>query len=100
LAHLFLFDRAVSLAWGQKAYGTLSYSAKYHITPDPDSLDLLNASRKCHLQEIVGSLLNHARAVNNKLLIALSAIAARQAKATITTEQAVVLLLKCCYLSK
>jgi hypothetical protein len=45
------------------------------------------------VQEIVGSLLYNARAVDNKLLVALSAIAARQAKATIATEQAVDLLL-------
>jgi hypothetical protein len=43
--------------------------------------------------KIVGSLLYYTRAVDNKLLIALSAIAARQAKATIPTEQTVDLLL-------
>jgi hypothetical protein len=74
----------------------ISYSAKYHITPDPDSSKLLDASRKCRIQEIVGSLLYYVRAVNNKLLVALSAIAARQAKATITTEQAGDLLLNLC----
>ena len=73
----------------------ISYLVKSHITPDPDSLELLNASRKCHVQEIVGSLLYYARAVDNKLLIALSAIAAHQAKATVNTEQAVDLLLNC-----
>jgi hypothetical protein len=71
----------------------ISYSAKLHITPDPDSSVLLDASRKCHVQEIVGSLLYYARAVDNKLLVALSAIAAHQAKATVPTEQAVHLLL-------
>jgi hypothetical protein len=47
------------------------------------------------MQEIVGSLLYYARAVNNKLLVlvALSTIAAHQAKATIDTEQAMDLLL-------
>ncbi len=45
------------------------------------------------LQEIVGSLLYNARAVDNKLLVALSAIAAHQAKAIIATEQAVDLIL-------
>jgi hypothetical protein len=56
-------------------------------------LELLNASRKRHVQEIGGSLLYYVRAVNNKLLVALSAIATRQAKAIVTTEQAVDLLL-------
>jgi hypothetical protein len=45
------------------------------------------------MQEIVGPLLYYARAVNNKLLVALSAISARQAKATVDTEQAFDLLL-------
>jgi hypothetical protein len=71
----------------------ITYGANVHITPDPDSSELLDASRKCHMQEIVGSLLYYAREVNNKLLVALSAIAACQAKATIATEQAVDLLL-------
>ncbi len=71
----------------------ISYGAKSHITHDPDSLELLDASRKRRVQEIVGSLLYYARVVDNKLLVALSAIAARQAKATVTTEQAVDLLL-------
>jgi hypothetical protein len=54
----------------------IAFGAKSHIKPDPDSLELLNASRKCPMQEIVGSLLYYARAVDNKLLVALSAIAA------------------------
>jgi hypothetical protein len=56
-------------------------------------LELLDASCKYCIQEIGGSLLYYARAVNNKLLVALSTITAHQAKATITTEQAVDLLL-------
>jgi hypothetical protein len=39
------------------------------------------------------SLLYYARAVDNKLLVAISNIAAHQAKATIATEQAADLLL-------
>jgi hypothetical protein len=56
-------------------------------------LALLDASRKCRIQEIAGSLLYYARAVDNKLLVAFSAISARKAKATFTTEQAADLLL-------
>ncbi len=41
----------------------------------------------------MGSLLYYARAANSKLLVALSAITARQAKATVATEQVVDLLL-------
>jgi hypothetical protein len=71
----------------------ISYGAKSHITLDPDSSELLDASRKCQDQEIVGSLLYYARVVDNKLLVALSTIAACQANSTIATEQAVDLLL-------
>ncbi len=71
----------------------ISYGTKSHITLDLDSLKLLNASRKHYAQEILGLLLNYARAVDNKLLVALSTIDARQAKATVVTEQVVDLLL-------
>jgi hypothetical protein len=71
----------------------ITYSAKSHITPDPDSSELLDASPKHNMQEIVGSLLYYARAVDTKLLVALSAIATHQVKATVATEQAVDLLL-------
>jgi hypothetical protein len=71
----------------------IAYGSKLHITLDPDALELLNANRKCCVQEIVGSLLYYAQAVKNKLLVALSAIAAHQAKATVATEQVVNLLL-------
>ncbi len=71
----------------------ITYGAKLNITPEPDALELLDASCKHCIQEIVGLLLYYAQAVNNKLLIALSTIAARQAKATVASEQVVNLLL-------
>jgi len=52
-----------------------------------------NEHRKCRIQEIVSSLLYYARAVDSKLLVALSAIATRESYATVATEQAVHLLL-------
>jgi hypothetical protein len=71
----------------------IAYGAKSQLTPDADTSKLLDDNRKHRIQEIVGSLLYYARAVDNKLLVALSAIAARQACATVATEQAVHLLL-------
>jgi hypothetical protein len=67
----------------------ISYGAKTHLTPESDTSELHDDARKHQIQEIVGSLLYYARAVDNKLLVALSAIAARQAKATVATEQAI-----------
>ena len=51
----------------------ISYGAKAQLTPEADASELLNEHRKRRNQEIVGSLLYYARAVDNKLLVALSA---------------------------
>jgi hypothetical protein len=71
----------------------IAYGTKTQFAPDDDASALLSEIRKQRIQEIVGSLLSYARAVDNKLLMALSAIASRQAQATVATEQAVHLLL-------
>ncbi len=69
------------------------YGAKAQLTPEANASECLDKHRKCRIQEIVGLLLYYARAVDNKLLVALSAIAACQSYATLATEQAVHLLL-------
>jgi hypothetical protein len=71
----------------------ISYGAKAQLTPEADTSVLLNKLRKRCIQEIVGLLLYYAQAVDNKLLVALSAIAACQSYATVVTDQAVHLLL-------
>ncbi len=71
----------------------IAYRIKTQLAPDMDTSELLDDTRKRCCQEIVGSLIYYARAVDNKLLVVLSAIAARQAQSTIATEQAVNLLL-------
>jgi hypothetical protein len=67
----------------------ISYGAKTQLTPESDTSELLDDSCKHRIHKIVGSLIYYAHAVDNKLLVALSVISARQAKATVTTEQAV-----------
>jgi hypothetical protein len=67
--------------------------AKAQLTPEADASELLNEHRKRCIQKIVSSLLYYVRVVDNKLLVALSAIAARQSYATVATEQALHLLL-------
>jgi hypothetical protein len=54
----------------------IAYGAKAQLTPDADTSKLLDEHRKRRIQEIVGLLLYYMRAVDNKLLVALSAIAA------------------------
>jgi hypothetical protein len=71
----------------------ITYGAKSQFAPNEDTSELLDAPRKHRVQEIVGSLLYYARAVDNKLLVAISAISSQQAQATVVTEQAVHYLL-------
>ena len=66
----------------------IAYGSKTQLLPEIDTSELLDDTRKLRIQEIVGSLLYYARAVDNKQLVALSAIAARQATATIATKKA------------
>jgi hypothetical protein len=71
----------------------IAYSTKAQLTPVPETSELLDANCKHCIQEIVAALLYYARAVDNKLLVAISAISTCQSNATIATEQAVNLLL-------
>ncbi len=71
----------------------IAYGAKAQLMPEADTTELLDDHCKHQVQEIVGSLLYYAQAVDNKLLVALSAIATCQSCATVATEQAVHLLL-------
>jgi hypothetical protein len=64
----------------------ISYGTKTQVSPDEDISEFFDDARKHRIQEIIGSLLYYARAVDNKLLVALSAIAAKQSKATVATE--------------
>ena len=68
---------------------SISYGAKTQLTPEADTSVLHDDARKHHIQKIVGALLYYAHAIDNKLHVALSAIAASQSKATVATEQAV-----------
>jgi hypothetical protein len=71
----------------------IAYGQKTQFTPDKDtSAPLLPECLKC-IQKNIRSLLYYAQAVDNKLLVALNAISARQAKATLHTEQLVKTLL-------
>ncbi len=71
----------------------IAYGAKAQLTSEADTSDLLDDHRKLCIQEIVSLLLYYARAMDNKLLVALSTIATHKSYATVATEQAVHLLL-------
>eukprot|EP00804_Cyclotella_cryptica_P013680 CCRYP_016124-RA/>CCRYP_016124-RA protein AED:0.29 eAED:0.26 QI:0/0/0/1/0/0/4/0/346 len=65
------------------------YGAKEQLLPDNDTSSPLDAASIKRIQGIVGSLLYYARAVDNKLLVALSTISSQQTAATQNTAAAV-----------
>jgi hypothetical protein len=68
-----------------------NYGAKQQLTELEDASDLLDASGKQRIQEIVGVLLYYARAIDSTMLVALGTIAS--ARTTETTAKAVAHLL-------
>jgi hypothetical protein len=68
-----------------------NYGAKQQLTELEDASDLLDASGKQRIQEIVGVLLYYARAVDSTMLVALGTIAS--ARTTEATAKAVAHLL-------
>jgi hypothetical protein len=79
------------LAWTAPAYG-----ATTQLTPPPDDLPPLDAAGTTRLQEIIGTLLYYARAVDPTMLVALGTLASAQANRTKATVTAVTQLLNCC----
>jgi hypothetical protein len=61
--------------------------AKKPVHTRQDTLAPLSPEHIKRVQKIIGSLLYYAQASNNKLLVALNAISAQQAKATVHREQ-------------
>jgi len=60
---------------------------------DHDTSPLLPPTRVTRIQQIVGTIMYYARAVDLTALVALSSIASEQAKATVDTEQRIEQLL-------
>ena len=72
------------------------YGAAEQLTPEEDSSPELDEAGKKRIQEIVGALLYYGRAVDNKILVALSAIGAQQASPTERANAAIDQLLDYC----
>ena len=64
----------------------LIYGAKYQLAPEDDTSPPLDIQGTNGVQGIVGALLYYVRAVDNKLLVGLSAIGSQQASATQRTK--------------
>ena len=67
----------------------VKYGSKTQLALEKDTSNPLNDAGIRRFQTIVGALLWIGRAVNNKLLVALSAIGSQQASATEDTNKAI-----------
>ena len=74
----------------------ISYGSKVQMAPEEDTTKPLNEAGVRRVQQIVGALLWIRRAVNNKLLVALSVIVCQHASATEATNMAIHQLLGYC----
>ena len=74
----------------------VKYGSKTQLAPEKDASKPLKDTEIRRVQTIVGALLWIGRAVNNKLLVALSAIGYQQASATEDTNKAIHQLLDYC----
>ena len=64
----------------------ISYGAKEQLAPEDDTSPSLDSQGTKGVQGIVSALLYYARAVDNKLLVGLSAISSQQASVTQRTN--------------
>ena len=74
----------------------VKYVSKTQLAPKEETSKHLNDTGIRRTQTIVGALLYIGRAVNNKLLVALSAICSQQASTTKDTNKAIHQLLDYC----
>ena len=73
-----------------------SYGAKEQLATEDDISPPLDSQGTKRVQGIVSALLYYARAVDNKLLVSLSAIGSQQASATQHTNEAINQILDYC----
>ena len=78
--------------WNQPVYGR-----KQQLTPPDDTSNPLKPDAIRRVQQIVGTLLYYARAVDATILVALGTLAAQQAKSTEATSRAINQLLDYCH---
>lgn len=65
------------------------YGTRSQLTDDPDDSPPLSADRVTRLQQIIGTFLYYARAVDSSMLVALGTLAAAQTRATAQTDRAI-----------
>ena len=74
----------------------ITYGSKVQQAPEEDASPELDERGVLRVQRIFGALLYYARALNNKLLVALSVIGAHQASGTLKTRKETNQILEYC----
>ena len=72
------------------------YGAKEQLAPEDETTPPLDSQGTKRVQGIIGALLYYAQAVDNKLLVGLSAIGSQQASATQRTNESIDQILDYC----
>jgi hypothetical protein len=78
------------------AWTAPNYGARQQYTATHDNTPVLDAANTKHVQEVLGTLLYYARAVDNTMLVAIRSITTQQASATKATMRAITKLLNYC----
>jgi hypothetical protein len=78
------------------AWTAPSYGAKVQLTAPPDTTEPLSPAAKTRLQEVIGTLLYYARAIDSTMLVALGTLASAQSQGTKATALAITQLLNYC----
>ena len=65
------------------------YGTKVQLTDPPDRTPTLSKEGRLRIQQIIGTFLYYARAVDPTMLVPLSTLSSEQSRATEATEQAV-----------
>jgi len=94
--HKFQHKTAARAQYAPHGYNAPNYGAKIQLSAPADETQPLTPEATRRVQQITGTLLYYARAVDSTLLVTLGTIAAQQAEATKATEKAVNQLLDYC----
>jgi hypothetical protein len=78
------------------AWQAPTYGAKVQYATTDDNAPLLNATDTKQIQEVLGTLLYYARAVDSTLLTAINTLASQQSKSTTETMKGIIHLLNYC----
>ena len=94
--HKFLHTPATRAQHSPHAWIPPNYGATIQYAPDDDTSPRLDSKALTHLQNVVGTFLYYARAVDSTMLVALGSLASAQTNGTEATTIAITQLLNYC----